>query len=457
MLSDLFCQKFGSTNHYNSYTIMFGYRLWLLFLLGWSSLSMAQSTLTLDQTLAAALEHNYNIKIARNNIAIAETNATIGAAGFLPTVDISGGYTYSNNSVRTTFNGGIPDQDIPSAASHNYNANANLRYTIFDGLRPVYALRQSKLQVSLSSTRYRQAAENTMFQVIQSYYNLALLQEDYRLAEQKLTLTKEQLDRVNTQRKYAQGSEVERLNLLTTYNKDSTQLLRLQLRRRQAIRQLNRTIGTDFVPLDAQLEAGLELDLSLNYEALLDAALKNNPSVVLAQQNVDDAQLNYKIVQTELYPKLNTTISYGYNGSTNEAGIVASNSSLGPSINLGLQYNLYAAGAVKRAREQSQLTIKNQELSLASARYELEQQLLEAYTTHETNVSLVPIEKSNTIFSQKNFERTKTAFQVGQASLLQYQQAELQYIQAQKRVTDAEFQAKLSEWQLRQLAGLLTE
>lgn len=418
---------------------------------------MAQTTLTLDQTIAVALEHNYDIKIARNNIAIATTNATIGAAGFLPTVDIAGGYTFSSSNVQTTFSGNIPDQNITGAVSHNYNASANLRYTLFDGLRPVYTLKQAKLQVAIQGTRYQQAAETTTFQVIQAYYNLALLQADYRLAEEKLTLTKRQLDRVNTQRKYGQGSEVERLNLLTTYNNDSTQLLRLQLQQRQGVRQLNRAIGKAYVELDAVMDADLTLDLSLNYDALLDAVYKNNPNIQIAQQNVENANLNYKIVQTELYPKLNTTISYGYSGSNNDAGIVASNSSLGPSINLGLQYNLYAAGTVKRARQQSQLTLKNQELSLASARYDLEQQLLEAYTNHETNLALIPLEQSNAAISKTNFERTTTAYQLGQASLLQYQQAELQYIQAQQRVITAQFQAKLSEWQLRQLAGLMVE
>lgn len=418
---------------------------------------LAQTSVSLDQTIEAALQHNYNVKIARNNIAIAETNATVGAAGFLPTIDVVGGYTYSNTHVTTRFNGNIPDQDIPSAVSHNYNAGANLRYTLFDGLRPVYVLRQSKLQVSLNNSRHQQAMEMTIYQVIQAYYRLALLQEDYQLASDKLVLTKRQLDRVGTQRQYGQGSEVERLNLLTAYNNDSTQLLRLQLQQRQAIRQLNRTIGTEFVPLNATVEATTDLDLSLTYEALLEATYKNNPSVVIAQKNAENAQLDYKIIQTELYPKLNTTISYGYSGANNAAGIVTSNSSLGPSINLGLQYNLYAAGAVKRAREQSKLTLQNQELALESVKYDLEQQLLDAYTAHETNLALIPLEQSNAAISKTNFERTMTAFQLGQASLVQYQQAELQYIQAQKRVITARYQAKLSEWALRQLSGLLVK
>lgn len=436
------------------------YRLFFLSVVLISSILMplsAQVTVSLDDVLKAAIEHNFDLKIARNDIATASTNATIGAAGFLPTVDIGGSYNYSISEVVTTFTGNLPDQNISGAASQNYGANLNLRYTLFDGLKPVYKLRQSKLQVALSNNRYQQRIEATLFQVIQAYYNLAVLQEDYRLANDKLIFTKRQLDRVNVQREYGQGSEVERLNLLTTYNSDSTQLLRLLLTQRQAVQQLNKIIGTAYLPEAVLVRVSPELDLSLNYDALLEATLKNNLAVLNAQQNLENAQLNLQITKTELFPKLSTTISYGYSGSSNDAGIVASNSSLGPSINLGLSYNLYAGGAVKRAKEQNRLAIENQELTIQSTRYNLEQDLKDAYIAHENNVALIPLEQSNVAISKTSFERTTEAYKLGQATLVQYQQAELNYLQAQKRVITARYNAKLSEWQLRRLAGLLTE
>jgi outer membrane protein TolC len=436
------------------------YRLYFLFfvlIISNNARLYAQTVVSLDDVLKAAVEHNFDLKIARNEVATTATNATIGAAGFLPTVDISGNYNYSISNVVTTFTGAIPDQNITGAASQNYGANVNLRYTIFDGLKPVYKLRQSKLQVALSTTRYQQAIENTLFQVIQAYYNLALLQEDYRIANDKLIFTKRQLERVNTQRQYGQGSEVERLNLLTTYNSDSTQLLRLQLSQRQAVQQLNKVIGTAYLPDAVLVEVAPDLDLSLTYDALVEATLKNNLAVVNAQQTLENAQLDLQITKTELYPKLSTTISYGYSGSSNDAGIVASNSSFGPSFGLGLSYNLYAAGIVKRTKEQNRLNIENRELSLQSTRYNLEQDVKDAFINHENNVALITIEQSNVSISKTSFERITEAYQLGQATLTQYQQAELNYIQAQQRVVAARYNAKLSEWQLRRLAGLLTE
>jgi outer membrane protein len=417
----------------------------------------AQETIQLDNVIQTAIQNNFNIKIAKNNLAIAEVNATIGNAGFLPTIDLSAGYNYSNTMTKTTFSGNIPDQTSDAASAHSYNANLNLRYTIFDGLKPVYKLKESKLDAQLSNTQYKQQIEGTIYNVIQAYYQLASLQEDYRIAEQKFVFTKVQLKRVETKRKYGQGSEVERLNLLTNYNNDSTQLLRLKLGMRQAIRQLNKVLGAEEISDDAKVEVNTDLDLSINYESVKESALKNNLMVLQANQNIQKAKLGFKVIKTELYPKLNTTISYGYQGAQNDVGIMKTNDAVGPSISLGLTYTLYGAGAVNRAIKQNKLTIKNTELNLDLVRYDIEQSIKDAYTNHENNIALIPLEESNVTISQQSFERTTKAYNLGQATYLDYQQAQFSYIQAQKMVINAKYNAKLSEWELRRLAGTIAE
>ena len=60
----------------------------------------AQNVLTLEDALAIAAEQNYNLQIARNDVAIARANVTPGNAGFLPVLDGSAAYsgTLSNNN-----------------------------------------------------------------------------------------------------------------------------------------------------------------------------------------------------------------------------------------------------------------------------------------------------------------------------------------------------------------------
>jgi len=421
-------------------------------------LLLAQETIQLDKVVATAIQNNFNIKIAKNNVEIAAVNATIGNAGFLPTLDLTAGYKYSNTMTKTTFSSpAIPEQDEPAAAAHNYNASLNLNYTLFDGLKPVYKLKQSKVDAQISNTQYQQQIEATIYNVIQAYYQLAGLQEDYKIAEQKFDFTKVQLQRIDTKRKYGQGSEVERLKLLTAYNNDSTQLLRIQLGIRRAVRQLNKVMGSEDIADNAIVEVDTDLDLSINYESIKESALKNNLMMLSAKQNIDKSKLSLKVTKSELFPKLTTTISYGYQGLQNDVGMVSTSDALGPSISLGLRYNIYSGGALKRAIKQNKLNIKNTELNLDLVRYDIEQSIKDAYTNHENNIALIPLEESNVEISKQSFERTTKAYNLGQATYLDYQQAQFSYIQAQKMVINAKYNAKLSEWELRRLAGTITK
>ena len=141
-------------------------------------LSYAQDTLQMDELISTALQNNLNLKIAKNNTEGAKINATIGNAGFLPTADFSGAYNYANTMTKTTFNGGIPEQTSDAAASQNYNANLNIRYTLFDGFKPVYKLKLSKKDLQIADLNYRNQVDQLIIQVIESAFTIALIRED---------------------------------------------------------------------------------------------------------------------------------------------------------------------------------------------------------------------------------------------------------------------------------------
>ena len=58
----------------------------------------AQYEYTLQQCLEEGLLNNYSLRISRNEEQISKNNATLGNAGYLPTVDFTAGYTGGLNS-----------------------------------------------------------------------------------------------------------------------------------------------------------------------------------------------------------------------------------------------------------------------------------------------------------------------------------------------------------------------
>ena len=55
------------------------------------TIGLSQELLTKDEAIRLALENNYGIKIAKNNVEIAKNNASIYNSGFLPNVSANAG------------------------------------------------------------------------------------------------------------------------------------------------------------------------------------------------------------------------------------------------------------------------------------------------------------------------------------------------------------------------------
>ena len=93
----------------------------------------AQRIYSLKDCLEEGLQNNYSLRIVHNEEQISKNNATLGNAGYLPTLDFSAGYTGNLDNIETkaratgevTKNNGVYDQTV--------NVGLNLNWTIFDG------------------------------------------------------------------------------------------------------------------------------------------------------------------------------------------------------------------------------------------------------------------------------------------------------------------------------------
>ena len=94
----------------------------------------AQEVLTLESAVKIALENNYEIKIATNNLTIEKTNVAIGNAGMLPTVTAT---VVDNNSIQNssqTRQDGT-ETELDNAKNNSLTYGVGLDWTIFDGMR----------------------------------------------------------------------------------------------------------------------------------------------------------------------------------------------------------------------------------------------------------------------------------------------------------------------------------
>ena len=103
----------------------------------------AQEVLTIENALKIALENNFEIKLASNNLDIDKTNVASGNAGMLPklTATLVDANSIQNSS-QTRQDGTVNALDNAKNNSLNYGVGLDL--TVFDGFKMFAKLDQLK-------------------------------------------------------------------------------------------------------------------------------------------------------------------------------------------------------------------------------------------------------------------------------------------------------------------------
>ena len=166
----------------------------LLMLVLYSPIAHAQNVLTLEDAVKIALENNYEIKIANNNLKIDKTNVASGNAGMLPKVTAS---VTDNNAIQnlsqTRADGTVLTRDNANNSSLNYGVG--LDWTVFDGFKMFAKLDQLKELQKLGESQLKlailtkiSALNSTYFDLVQQQQQLAALDTTIVISNQRLAL-----------------------------------------------------------------------------------------------------------------------------------------------------------------------------------------------------------------------------------------------------------------------------
>src|SRR6478609_4432859 len=146
----------------------------------------AQELLTLENAVKIALENNYEIKIADNNLKINETNVAIGNAGMLPSVNaVATDNNSTMNTTQTKSDGTVVN--LKNAKNTNLSYGVDLNWTIFDGMKMFAKYDQLKEIQNLSDAQRKMTIINKVSSVNSVYFDL--IQEQQQLTDLDSTIT----------------------------------------------------------------------------------------------------------------------------------------------------------------------------------------------------------------------------------------------------------------------------
>ena len=420
-----------------------------------SFLSFSQEKLTKEAAVDMALDHNYDIKLVNNNVAAAKNNASIYNSGYLPTVSANGGANYQDRFNENEFeDGSVQDNET---VTDSYNASVGINYLLFDGLGRMYNYKKLQELYNLSEIQARQVIENTLLQLLATYYDVALMTENKVNQEKSLAISKDRSIRERYNYEYGQNTQLDVLNSEVDVNNDSIALLNITRELSNAKRDLNVVLGRD-INTDFMVDTLVTYAIDLNYKDLLNSAKENNTLLLQAEKNIDLSNFDLKINRSNWLPSIGLNGAYGWNSfnvdsNTSNAFSFAAQNSNGFNAGVNLSWSIFDGGLTKTRVDNAKIAIDNSSIQKEQVDQDLERNVANAWETYQNALFILQAEQKNVETNKRNFSRSEEQFKLGQIISVEFRLAQVNLLNAVNNLNQAKYVAKVAELKLLQLSG----
>ncbi|MEJ6583873.1 MAG: TolC family protein [Crocinitomicaceae bacterium] len=377
--------------------------------------SFGQKELSASQAVFTALENNYQILISEKQTEIAEKNNKWSEAGLFPTVTLSAAQQnviQDNTNNPFTFTPGIIlNQSLSPTLSANWN--------IFSGFKVKISKQRLEQLEFQSSNNAIAIIENTIQDVLKTYYNSQLQKERLQLFEEIMALSQRRYKYYELKEKYSSSSSLESLQFRNQYLTDSTNYLVQKVSFDNSIRNL-RLVMNDSTQMDQDLILTDDMDVAIgiiDFNRAQEEMLANNQNLKNQYIALELQKTNTSLQRSFLYPTLD--FQAGVNPSWANIREIKNNSfEQGTSGlmyygNFNLRYNLFNNWKSKRAVDVSKIQEEISEMNVESMKQSLSRNLQNLIETYQIRSQLANISQENLVYAKKAFELAQKRFELG--------------------------------------------
>ncbi len=416
--------------------------------------TQAQEKLNLQQAVQIALQNNYDIKLSSNRIAIAKNNVNQANAGMLPVITGNFSTNHTNQNTKQTLSSG-QTQEQDGAKNSNTSYGPVLNWRIFDGFEMFARYDQLKELQKLGESDYKLSVQTTVANVITNYYDLVQQQQQMKALKTALEISKIRLGNSKSRYEIGKAAKLEVLAASVDLNTDTTNLLRQRDLYRSTQIRLNELLARD-IATAFTVEDTILIQRDLNLSELQTSANQQNQTLQTALINQRIAKLNLKQVKANRYPDISLNTGYNFNSSTSELGFIRQSNSRGFNYGLTASVNIFNGFLQNKAEKNANLEINNSKLQFEKVNQNIASQLSSLYQTYQTSLELIKLEEQNLEVARQNMDITLEKFKFGSIAPLEFREAQRNFIDASARYTTSQYQAKLAETALKELAGSLS-
>lgn len=398
----------------------------------------AQDTIrvSLDKAIEIALSENPTIKIADKEIQRVTYSKKEREGGLYPNVSLSGAYQRALKKQKMFFSfPGMPANPDGIEVGQDNTFNGALSASLPIIAPSLWAtLKMSELELEMTQESARSSKISLYNQVKKSYYGILMAQDSYNVIRKSQQNSEENARIIQNKFKQGTVSEYEWIRADVQARNSMSNVVTAENGVNLSKLQLKMLMGVDMyteIEVEGKL-SDFEADMYDNVMKIGATTLENNSD--LKQLDIQKKQLeqNEKIHVASLLPTLGASFNYQYMSMVNDSVTFTNQHIWFPTSTFGIQLSvpLFQGGAKYNKSKQIKIQKIEMELQKENLQRSIELQTISSLNNIKNALKKIESNKEGLRQSEKALDISKKMYEVGMATYLDLNNADLAYINA---------------------------
>ncbi|HAY96415.1 TolC family outer membrane protein [Shewanella sp.] len=429
-------------------------------------LPLSAQSQTLEQAVAHTLDTNPDLRVAFNRFKAREEQVNQAIAGYMPTIDVNGGYGYEQtDSVSTRRRPNIGEVDSKGVAELNPGEfGVSIKQMLFDGFYTSSEVDRYSFEASADQWALLAAAEDMALDVSKVYLNYLRTDEVLKLAEKNLNSHKEIYDQIKQRTDSGLGSIADLSQISGRLARANANVISARNNLLDAKAQYIKIVAS--APADLILPVPDADMLPKDLSSGIIVAQENHPILKSAANDISAAENERSSVQSNYYPQVSLELNGNWNndisGEDGISGAGAFRSDVGGHSNdlvamVRVRYNLFAGGKdLAREKETAYKLGEAKEIRQRAQREVVEGVNL-AWNAFEMLAPQKQYIRDHVVAAKDTQTAYAQQFNLGQRSLLDLLDTENELFEARKDYLQAEYDEVIAKYRVLNSTGRLLD
>lgn len=444
--------------------------LFITILISIPALGQAQTTITLEDAIGIAIENNYQLQQADNNLAVSDNAVLSARADFLPSISAS-----YNGTRRVGQQFDQTTVTFENITTQSLGGNLNSSITIFNGFNNINSLRRANTERSIQIEESQRLRENIIFTTASRFLQVVLNEELLKISEENLNVAEQQYEQIEALVEVGRSPNVDLLNQASVVANEELTVIQRENALKNSYALLMRIMqddtGTEYTLVKPDIDDLELIPLDLNLQELIQTAMQNRRDLRVQQLTIESNRFDESIARASLMPTI--TASFGISGSYNdrfrvfdpelEKSVPLSytdqffdrnvNSFIGFNVQIPIFDNLNRRTNLQNTK----IALRNSQLEMENIRFQVNEEVRQAYNDYLSIVKELESTQKALIAAELAYETELQRYEVGASTLIELNQANANFVLAQSNriqtIYNFVFQEKVLDFYIGQISS----